>query len=145
VRNSHRYIASPTALSCPTLLNAHYLPPHPIPPTHTSSQVAVVANSFIIRKIDPASDLFMFSDNIFQVAERAGLYKPSDGLLDFLPTFGPMRAHSEYSTRSVYKSALWSAIWSAIYPICINYPSLYLSPSMYKLTHSLRYIKTLLC
>ncbi|KAJ1414037.1 peptidase family C69-domain-containing protein [Ochromonadaceae sp. CCMP2298] len=45
----------------------------------------------------------MFSDNIFKVAERAGLYKPSDGLLDFLPTFGPMRAHSEYSTRRVWR------------------------------------------
>jgi len=66
-------------------------------------QVAVVANQFIIRHIHEDSDDFMFSKNIFKVAERAELWKPSDGKLDFLKTFGPQRMHSPYATRRVWR------------------------------------------
>ena len=64
-----------------------------------------MANSFVIRKINP--DLkgkeFLYSDNIFEVAQRNKLWKPSDGHLDFLPTYSPMRAHAIYSTRRVWR------------------------------------------
>ena len=66
--------------------------------------MAAIGNSFIIREIDPESDSFMFSTNMFDVAERNGLWSKSSGKrLDFLPTFGPMRSHSEYSTRRVWR------------------------------------------
>jgi len=65
--------------------------------------VVAIANSFVIREIDPDSDSFMYSANMFDVAERNGFYSRSSGQpLDFLPTFGPMRSHSEYSTRRVW-------------------------------------------
>jgi dipeptidase len=65
--------------------------------------VAVIANSFIIRKIDKDSEDFMYSPNMYDVAERNGLWSKDDGKLDFLPTFGPMRSHPEYSTRRVWR------------------------------------------
>jgi dipeptidase len=69
----------------------------------THDQVVAIANSFVIREIDPDSDSFMYSANMFDVAERNGFYSRSSGQpLDFLPTFGPMRSHSEYSTRRVW-------------------------------------------
>ena len=64
-----------------------------------------MANSFVIRHIDPekrGSD-FLYSDNIHEVAERNHLWKPKDGLLDFLPTYAPMRAHAIYSTRRIWR------------------------------------------
>lgn len=68
-------------------------------------QIAVVANSFVIREIDPKlrGKDFLYSDNIFEVAQRNKLWKPSDGRLDFLPTYAPMRAHAIYSTRRVWR------------------------------------------
>ena len=46
---------------------------------------------------------FLYSDNIFEVARRNGLWKPSDGKLDFLPTYAPKRAHAIYSTRRIWR------------------------------------------
>ncbi len=64
----------------------------------------MVANSFVIRKIDEKSDNFMYSANIFEVAERNGLWsRATHGQLDFLPTFAPTRSHPEYSTRRVWR------------------------------------------
>jgi len=37
--------------------------------THFCVQVAVVANAFVIRKIDPDSPDFMYSPNIFAVSD----------------------------------------------------------------------------
>lgn len=63
-----------------------------------------MANSFVIREIDPASPNFLYSANIFDVAERNGLWSKSSGKkLDFLPTYAPLRSHSEYSTRRVWR------------------------------------------
>lgn len=67
------------------------------------NHVAAVANQFVIRKIDPASDDFMFSSNIFEIAKRQNLWSEKDGHLDFLKTFAPMRAHSPYTTRRVWR------------------------------------------
>ena len=59
----------------------------------------------MIREIDPAlrGKDFLYSDNIFEVARRNELWKPSDGKLDFLPTYAPERAHAIYSTRRVWR------------------------------------------
>jgi hypothetical protein len=64
-------------------------------------QVAAVANQFIIREIDPDSPDFLYSSNLWDVAERNDFYSAErDGpRLDFLKTFAPMRAHSPYVTR----------------------------------------------
>ena len=45
----------------------------------------------------------MYSSNLWEVAERKGWYKKSDGLLDFLKTYAPQRAHSPYATRRVWR------------------------------------------
>ena len=65
--------------------------------------MAAVANQFIIRHIEPDSPDFLYSANLWEVAERNGFYaKERDGpLLDFLKTFAPQRAHSPYVTRCV--------------------------------------------
>jgi dipeptidase len=66
--------------------------------------VSAVANQFVIREIDPQSPDFLFSANIFDVAERNGFWSAADGkLLDFLTTYAPMRAHSPYATRRVWR------------------------------------------
>lgn len=65
--------------------------------------VAVVANQFVIRKIDTHSSDFMFSKNLHDVAKRNKLWKESDGQLDFLSTFALHRAHSPYATRRVWR------------------------------------------
>ena len=44
----------------------------------------------------------MYSKNIFDVAKRAGFWD-GEGELDFLPTYAPMRTHSIYSTRRVWR------------------------------------------
>lgn len=63
-----------------------------------------MANSFVIREIDPDSPNFLYSANIFDVAERNGLWSRASGKkLDFLPTYAPLRSHSEYSTRRVWR------------------------------------------
>lgn len=60
-----------------------------------------MANQFIIRHIDPNSPDFLYSSNLWEVAERNGFYSAeTDGpYLDFLKTFAPQRAHSPYVTR----------------------------------------------
>lgn len=45
----------------------------------------------------------MYSPNLWEVAERAGLWDPSQGTLDFLKTYGPQRMHSPYATRRVWR------------------------------------------
>jgi dipeptidase len=66
-----------------------------VPDTH----ITVVANTFVIRKVDPESTDFMFSKNLWSVAEEKGWWSPKDGLLDFLATYSPPRYHPDYSNR----------------------------------------------
>eukprot|EP01038_Epipyxis_sp_PR26KG_P012679 gene12679-17000_t len=69
-----------------------------------SDHVAAVANQFIIKEVDPDSDHFMYSDNLWEVAIRNGLWSEKDGkLLNFVKTYGPVRAHSPYATRRVWR------------------------------------------
>lgn len=66
--------------------------------------MAVIANQFIIREVKKKQpDYYMYSENLWEVAERAGLWQPSDGPLDFLKTFGPQRMHAPYATRRVWR------------------------------------------
>jgi len=62
-------------------------------------EVAVMANQFTIREIDLDNpDYFMASDNIYDIAEAEGWWKPEDGQLDFNRVYGraydPVRLYS---------------------------------------------------
>mmetsp|Transcript_4731 Transcript_4731/g.6492 ORF Transcript_4731/g.6492 Transcript_4731/m.6492 type:complete len:670 (+) Transcript_4731:1-2010(+) len=67
------------------------------------AHVAVVANQFIIKEVDPASDKFLYSANLWEVAERNGLWSKEKGLLNFLCTYSPRRAHPTYTIRRVWR------------------------------------------
>ena len=48
----------------------------------------------------------MYSSNLWDIAKRNNLWTEtteSDGLLDFLKTFAPPRAHSPYATRRIWR------------------------------------------
>jgi dipeptidase len=62
--------------------------------------IAVVANSFVIREVDPFSPDFMFSKNLWLVAQRKGWWR-GDGRqrLDFKLTYAPERYRPNYSNR----------------------------------------------
>lgn len=78
------------------------------------NHIAVVANQFVIRKVDPNNSDFMYSSNLWEVAERNGLWNESMGLLDFTPTYAPVRAHSYYCTRRVWRAfSLANPTWGA--------------------------------
>jgi dipeptidase len=66
-------------------------------------QISAIANQFVIRGVDPHSDDFMFSGNLWDVASRNGLWSSSDGLLDFKHTYGRTRGHPPYATRRVWR------------------------------------------
>ncbi len=65
--------------------------------------MSIVANQFTIRGVDPDSDSFMYSDNLWEVAIRNQLWAYGDAKLDFLKTYGLPRAHSPYATRRVWR------------------------------------------
>lgn len=70
-----------------------------VPDTH----IAVVANSFIIRKVDPKSPDFLYSANLWEVAKRKGWWNEDMGLLDFKLAYGPPRYRPDYSNRRVWR------------------------------------------
>ncbi len=53
--------------------------------------------------MNPESPDFMYSNNLWKVAERQGFWKKSDGLLDFTKTYAGVRLHPTYSTRRVWR------------------------------------------
>ncbi|CAM9710130.1 unnamed protein product [Chrysoparadoxa australica] len=69
-------------------------------------EIAAVANQFIIREIIKDSDHFMYSDNVWDVAERSNSWDPARGPLDFAQAF-TMRPddvpHYTYTTRRVWR------------------------------------------
>ena len=65
--------------------------------------IAVVANSFIIREIDESSKDFMYSSNLHQVAMEEGFWHPNEGKLNFLKAFAPQRLHPNYCHRRVWR------------------------------------------
>ena len=85
-----------------------------VPPDH----VSVVANQFTIKFVIPNSKDFMYSSNIFEIAQRNNLWKDfeTDGYLNFQAVYGLPRAHSTYATRRMWR----------VFDIIA--PSLHLSP-----------------
>jgi len=87
--------------------------------------VAVIANSFVIREVIeydesvPISERrFLYSANMFDVAEKMGWWKRSDGKpLDFTDTFSPIRYRDDLSSMRVWRVFDYAA------------PSLHLPPS----------------
>ena len=69
------------------------------------SHVTVVANSFVIRAVDPDSPDFMYSANLWSVAEKLGWWDSSRSrLLDFKSTYAPDRYHPHYGNRRYSRS-----------------------------------------
>lgn len=67
--------------------------------------VTAVANSFVIGDVDPSSPDFLYSSNLWAVAERLGWWKKSKAtpLLNFKMVYGPERLHPYYSHRRVWR------------------------------------------
>ena len=66
--------------------------------------MSAVANQFTIRAIDRTSPDYLYSDNLHPIATRNGLWsEESNTPLDFLVTFAPLRAHSTYCTRRIWR------------------------------------------
>lgn len=67
-------------------------------------EIFVAGNEFRIRDIVPGTPDLYYSDNLFEVAERAGWWSPSDGTLDWLETvsYGEY-AHPYYSLMRVWR------------------------------------------
>lgn len=66
-------------------------------------QIAVIANQFVIREVVRDSPDFMYSENLWDVAKRAGFWSEADGPLDFVKVYAVPRAHSPYATRRVWR------------------------------------------
>lgn len=59
--------------------------------------VSVVANGFVIGDVDPSSQDFMFSANLWSAAERLGWWSAEESpLLNFKRTYAPERYHPNY-------------------------------------------------
>ncbi|MEW6364292.1 MAG: C69 family dipeptidase [Acidobacteriota bacterium] len=66
-------------------------------------EVFVAANEFRIRDVEPNSPDMMHSANLFDVAQKLGWWKPSDGKLDWLKTVSNGEYnHPYYSLRRVW-------------------------------------------
>lgn len=73
--------------------------------------ISIVANAFIIRKIDLSSPDFLASDNVFEVAQRTGFWDPDrDGEFDFTKAYALPRSPTLalYSTRRVWRVLSWA-------------------------------------
>jgi dipeptidase len=65
--------------------------------------VAVVANTFTIREVDPDSPDFLYSSNLWSVAEKMGWWSKKQGKLDFRTVYAPQRLHPTYSNRRQWR------------------------------------------
>ncbi|GMI40632.1 hypothetical protein TrCOL_g10016 [Triparma columacea] len=93
--------------------------------------VTVVANGFVIKEFDLTdSDNFLGSDNLYEVAERAGLWTPGEHM-SYLEVFGMNRGHlSTYVNRRMWrvldmvapslKLSPHSDIWARNYPFSVK-------------------------
>ena len=67
-------------------------------------EVFVESNMFRIRDLDPNDPDILFSPNLHQVAEEAGWYDPSTGLLDWMATVGTGEySYPYYSLRRTWR------------------------------------------
>lgn len=67
------------------------------------NHITAVANSFIIKEVIPNHPDFMYSSNLWEVAEKKGWWKSSDGLLHFLKVYAPQRYHPNYSNLRLWR------------------------------------------
>lgn len=68
------------------------------------NHVAVAANTFVIREVLEGHPDFLYSSNLWSVAERKGWWSSSTGQpLNFLKTYAPQRYHPSYSYRRVWR------------------------------------------
>lgn len=65
--------------------------------------ISAVANQFVIREVDPDSPDFLYSSNLWSVAQNLNFWDPANGPLDFLKTFGVERYHSMYATLRIWR------------------------------------------
>ena len=65
--------------------------------------ISVVANQFVIREVKKNHSDFLYSSNLWSVAENLKFWKPADGPLDFLRTYGVQRLHPMYATLRVWR------------------------------------------
>lgn len=66
--------------------------------------VFVAANTFRIRELDPSREDQIFSDNLFEAAEKNGWWRPADGKLDWLKTVSTGEySHPYYSLSRVWR------------------------------------------
>lgn len=71
--------------------------------------ITVVANSFVIRKVDPKSSDFLYSSNLWSIAKKLGWWDERDGLLDFKLVYSPERYHPNYGNRRVWRVLSFAA------------------------------------
>ncbi|MCX6907347.1 MAG: C69 family dipeptidase, partial [Verrucomicrobia bacterium] len=68
-------------------------------------QFFVAANQFRIRDVRPNADDMMFSQNIFEIAQGKGWWKPESGPLDFASVYGDGEFHHPYySLRRIWRA-----------------------------------------
>ena len=65
--------------------------------------ISVAANGFVIREVDPNSTDFLYSSNLWSVAENMGWWNESMGLLDFKHTYAAERHRPDYSNQRVWR------------------------------------------
>lgn len=65
--------------------------------------ITAVANSFIIKEVDPDSADFMYSKNLFSLAQAKGWWDPASGPMHFVHTYTPTRFHPEYANNRVWR------------------------------------------
>ena len=94
------------------------------------NHVTAVANQFVIREVDPNDSDFLYSSNLWDVAQRLGYWSNTTGqLLDFLTTYGIQRFHPAYATRRVWRILSLAApslnlpaetdVWGSDYPFSV--------------------------
>lgn len=86
----------------------------------------MIANQFIIREVKRDHPDFLYSANLWDVAQRKGFWHPEQGPLDFLLAYAPPRAHSPYATRRVWRvfqlAAPSISLPADTDPLALNYP-----------------------
>ncbi len=92
--------------------------------------ISLVANQFTIREIPKdgtkgKAEHFMHSSNLWDVAQRNGLWSPDQGDLDFLKVYGYMRVHAAYATRRVWRVFSLAAPSLGIKPITDDFGDSY--------------------
>jgi dipeptidase len=66
--------------------------------------ITAVANEFVIQDVDPSSPDFLYSSNLWDVAERNGFWSRASGTpLNFVNTYSVSRYHPFYATRRVWR------------------------------------------